>query len=182
MKSDKNMKTLYRLFYTVIIVLIIDGASKIWAQQSLGLHQPVPVMGDFFRFTLGYNTGVAFGLFADGGYWPLMITGFIIAGLVLWFARALYSGHFPTYAAWPIGLLLGGAIGNFADRLLDGRVTDFLDVGIGTTRWPTFNLADSFILIGITCLILLSFSDRAEPNEPELQSSATENDRNSLFT
>jgi len=53
-------------------------------------------------------------------------------------------------------LLLGGAIANFGDRLLDGRVTDFLDVGLGITRWPTFNLADSFIMLGIAWLLLLN--------------------------
>lgn len=159
------MKTLSRLFYTIIIVLVVDGASKIWAEQSLALYQPVPLIGDVFRLTLGYNTGVAFGMFANGGPWPLILTGFIIVGLIGWFIKALYSGQFPTYAAWPIGLLLGGAIGNFVDRFPDGRVTDFLDVGIGPTRWPTFNLADSFILIGITCLMLLSFQKKAEPTD-----------------
>jgi signal peptidase II len=159
------MKTLYRLLYTIFIVLLVDGASKIWAEQALELYQPVELMGDIFRLTLGYNTGVAFGMFANGGPWPLIVTGIIIVGLIGWFVKALYDGQFPAYAAWPIGLLLGGAIGNFVDRLPDGRVTDFLDVGIGPTRWPTFNLADSFILIGITCLMLLSFQKKAEPKD-----------------
>ena len=157
------MRILYRLFSALLFALVLDGLTKIWAEQSLDLHQPVPVVGNLFRFTLGYNTGVAFGLFANGGPWPLILTGIIIVMLLLWFAKALYSGQFPTWAAWPIGLLLGGAIGNFADRLPDGRVTDFLDVGLGTARWPTFNLADSFILIGVGLLMLLSF-EREEPD------------------
>ena len=160
----------------------MDGASKLWVESTLSLRQPVPIIGDIFRFTLGYNSGVAFGMFANGGPWPLVITGFIIAGLVVWFVRTLYLRHFPAYAAWPIGLLLGGAIGNFADRLWDGQVTDFLDVGIGLTRWPTFNLADSFILIGISCLMLVSFMHRPEPDSVEVESSPVENDSNSLLT
>jgi signal peptidase II len=173
------MKILYRLLYTIFVAIVLDGVSKVWAEQSLSLHQPVPVIGDILRFTLGYNTGVAFGMFANGGFWPLIVTGFIILGLIVWFARALYSGQFPAYAAWPIGLLLGGAIGNFADRLPDGKVTDFLDVGVGLTRWPTFNLADSFIVVGIICLMLLSFNKKlrtAEVNsEAELTESETTN-------
>jgi signal peptidase II len=176
------MKPLYRLLYTTFIVLVLDGASKLWVESSLSLYQPVPIIDDIFRFSLGYNSGVAFGLFADGGPWPLVITGFIIAGLVVWFVRTLYRKHFPAYAAWPIGFLLGGAIGNFADRLWDGRVTDFLDIGIGLTRWPTFNLADSFILIGISCLMLISFMHRAESDSIKLEPAPFEGDSNSLIT
>jgi len=141
----------------LLFALILDGLTKAWAERSLDLHQPVPIVGNLFRLTLGHNTGVAFGVFANGGLWPLVLTGIIIVILLFWFARALFSGQFPTWAAWPIGLLLGGAIGNFADRLLDGKVTDFLDVGIGTARWPTFNLADSFILLGVGLLMFLTF-------------------------
>ena len=131
------MKVLFRLLVSLLVVLALDGATKILAEQYLALHQPVPVVGDYFRLTLGYNTGVAFGMFANGGLAPLIVTGVIIVALVIWFSRALYTGHFPGRAAWPIGLLLGGAIGNFVDRLPDKRVTDFLDVGLGATRWET---------------------------------------------
>jgi len=163
------MKTLYRLFSALLFALILDGLTKFWAERSLDLYQPVPIAGDLFRFTLGHNTGVAFGLFANGGLWPLVLTGVIIMMLLLWFARALYSGQFSTWAAWPIGLLLGGAIGNFADRLLDGKVTDFLDVGIGPARWPTFNLADSFILLGVGLLMLLTFDRKEGDTDHEVE-------------
>lgn len=162
------MKTLYRLISALVFALTLDGLTKFWAEQSLDLYQPVPIVGDFFRFTLGHNTGVAFGLFANGGSWPLIMTGVIIVILLLWFARALFSGQFPTWAAWPIGLLLGGAIGNFADRLFDGKVTDFLDVGIGTARWPTFNLADSFILLGVGLLMFLTFEREETDTDAEI--------------
>ena len=154
------MKILYQLLLALLVALGLDATTKLWAEQALELYQPVPVFGEFFRLTLGHNTGVAFGMFANGGFGPLVITGIIIIGLLIWFGRALYFGHFPTRAAWPIGLLLGGAIGNFIDRLLDGKVTDFLDVGLGATRWPTFNLADSFILIGVGLLMLLTFNTK----------------------
>ena len=163
------MKILYRLFVALLFALILDGITKFWAGQALDLYRPVPVGGDFLRFTLGYNAGIAFGMFANGGLWPLIVTGVIIMLLLLWFARTLYSGQFPSWAAWPIGLLLGGAIGNFADRLLDGRVTDFLDVGIGTARWPTFNLADSFILIGVGLLMFLSFDRKQTDKSSEFE-------------
>ena len=150
------MKILSRFLLTLLITFSLDSLTKRWAELNLDAYEPVPIIGDFFRLTLGYNTGVAFGLFANGGSWPLIITGAVIFALLIWFTKALYSGVFSALAAWPAGLLLGGAIGNFVDRLPDGKVTDFLDVGIGATRWPTFNLADSCILIGVALIILTS--------------------------
>lgn len=163
------MNALYRLIPTFILALVLDALSKIWAEQMLQQHQPVPVVGEFFRLTLGYNTGVAFGMFANGGVGPLIVTGVVIAGLVIWFSRALQTGQFPLPAGWPIGLLLGGAIANFIDRFWDGHVTDFLDVGLGTARWPTFNLADSFILIGIGWLLLIGYSGGGDHSSPQTQ-------------
>ena len=160
------MKSLSRLLLMLGLALAADGLSKIWAEQTLELYQPWPILGDFFRFALGYNTGVAFGMFANGGAGPLIVTGLVILGLMAWFGRALQSGQFPAPAGWPIGLLLGGAIANFVDRLIDGRVTDFLDVGMGPTRWPTFNLADSFIIIGMTWLLLINHGERQRLKEP----------------
>jgi signal peptidase II len=133
----------------------LDVLVKASAQQMLPPGEPVPIAADLIRLTLGYNSGVAFGLFADGGPWPLVVSGIIIVGLGIWVMRALRGGELPPAASWPIGLILGGAIANFGDRWLDGRVTDFLDLGVGATRWPTFNLADSFIVLGVALFVLI---------------------------
>lgn len=152
------MKVFLSLLIAFVVAFSLDGASKIWAEQALEPHQPVPVIGETFRFTLGYNTGVAFGMFSNGGSWPLIITGVVIFGLIVWVINVLRQGKLPPPAGAGLGLLLGGAIGNFVDRVPDGRVTDFLDVGIGTARWPTFNLADSFILVGLGILLLIEMT------------------------
>jgi signal peptidase II len=150
------MRVLSRLLPAFVVALALDGLSKYWVEHTLELHQPVPILGEFFRLTLGYNTGVAFGLFANVGSWPVLVIGLVIVGMVFWLTKALRAGELPLMAAWPIGFLLGGAVANFVDRLPDGHVTDFLDVGIGATRWPTFNLADSFIVVSLGVLLLLS--------------------------
>ena len=161
------MKSFSRVTITSMMVLGIDALSKVWAEGVLDLYQPVPLIGHFFRLTLGYNTGVAFGLFANGGPWPAILSGVIIFGMVIWLLQLLRSGEFPNQTAWPIGLLLGGALANFVDRFPDGRVTDFMDMGIGASRWPTFNLADSFIVLGVTVLILMTMLEqRRLENEP----------------
>lgn len=154
------MKIICQALIALITALSLDWLSKTWIEQTLVPFQPVPLVGQFFRLTLGYNTGVAFGLFANGGSWPLIVTGLIIVGLMVWLLNAIRTSELPRLAAWPIGLILGGAIANFIDRLPDGRVTDFLDVGFGPTRWPTFNLADTFIVLGVTLLLLLSVTDK----------------------
>lgn len=157
------MKSLWRLLPAFLVALALDWLTKTWAEQALASGEPVPVIGSLARLTLGYNTGVAFGLFANGGPWPLVVTGLIIVALVIWLPRSLHAGELPRSAAWPAGTILGGAFANFADRLPDGRVTDFLDLGLGATRWPTFNLADSFIVLGMALLLFISLREKPSP-------------------
>ena len=88
------------------------------------------------------------------------LTGLIIIILAVWMVYALRAGEIPPVAAFPIGMILGGAIANFVDRLPDGRVTDFLDLGLSVARWPTFNLADGFIVLGVS-LMMLTISKRS---------------------
>lgn len=143
----------FPLLLAALAAMGFDRLTKAWAERALAVGDPVPVVGDVFRLTLGYNTGVAFGLFAQGGPWLLVVTSAVILGLVAWLLHSLRAGTVPR-GVWPLGLILGGAVANFADRWPDGRVTDLLDVGIGAARWPTFNLADSFIVVGIALLLL----------------------------
>jgi signal peptidase II len=73
-----------------------------------------------------------------------------------------------------VGFILGGAVGNYVDRLINGSVVDFIDVGLGATRWPAFNAADSFIVVGIIWLMLIKLRvpepqiDEAEPVVEEI--------------
>ena len=150
------MKLHYRFLAALMTALASDFLTKHWAERTLSPSTPIPLIGQFFRLTLGYNTGVAFGLFANGGVWPLILTGLIILVLAVWMVRALRAGEIPPVAAFPIGMILGGALANFVDRLPDRRVTDFLDMGLSAARWPTFNLADSFIVVGVAVLLWVS--------------------------
>jgi signal peptidase II len=106
-------------------------------------------------------------MFADGGLWPLIITGVVLLGMVAWLIGTLRAGEFPRETAWYVGMFLGGAAANFVDRLADGRVTDFLDLGLDATRWPAFNLADSFIVLGVITLALMTlFENRMRGDVP----------------
>jgi signal peptidase II len=104
------------------------------------------VVGDLLRFTYVRNPGVAFGLFADRGG-SLGWLSVIALVAVLWLAVRTPSKAWPRTVA--LGLILGGALGNLYDRLRWGSVVDFIDVGIGSHRFWTFNVADSAITVGV---------------------------------
>lgn len=147
---------MHRIGWPILLAVVaaaLDVLTKVWAERALAPHEPVPVLGDVAQLTLGYNTGSAFGLFRDGGTLLLVATGVMIVGLAALLLAGPRAGIAPPLTG-ALGLMLGGAVANFADRWPDGRVTDFLDVGVGALRWPTFNLADSFIVLGVTIILL----------------------------
>jgi signal peptidase II len=149
------MKTSHLYFLAALMTAVaLDRFSKDWAAQTLTLYESVPVLGGLMQFTLSYNTGVAFGLFSGAGRVPLVVSGLVIMVLFVAALFALTSLRVRPHSVIALGFLLGGALGNFFDRLPDLRVTDFLDVGVGTLRWPTFNLADSFIITSLFFLLL----------------------------
>ncbi|CEJ16014.1 Lipoprotein signal peptidase [bacterium YEK0313] len=110
----------------------------------------------FFNLTLGFNTGVSFGMFRELFLdRPLMLAGIkmlIVAGLLLWAMRT--PKPLETVG---LGLIAGGAMGNIVDRISQGAVTDFLDFHVGRWHWPAFNMADTMITIGVVLLIAGSF-------------------------
>jgi signal peptidase II len=161
------MKRISLLLLIAVTVLVTDGVVKQWIERSLAPGDVIPVMGETFRLTLAYNTGVAFGMLGNGGRGLLVLTGTIVVVLSVWAIYNVYASATPRFAFLPLGLLLGGAIANFVDRALDGHVTDFLDVGLVMRRFPTFNLADCAIVVGVGLLMLLFWS-RREPQVSEV--------------
>jgi signal peptidase II len=134
-------------FYSIVIVVFgLDQISKEVIRRQLPLYGSWPEEG-FLRIVHGLNTGSAFGLFS--GFTNLLIIASIVGiGVVLY-----YFQQQQITVIWyrlSIGLVVGGAIGNLADRLKDGAVVDFISVG----WWPAFNVADSSISVGMVLLII----------------------------
>ncbi len=142
------------LFWGVtMLVLLVDAFTKVIAVDRLiPAYLPRPVLGDGLRLTLVYNPGAAFGLhFGAESRW-IFVTLSVVALLVL--AR-LYLDTPLAHRARTLALALvtGGALGNLVDRLKSGRgVVDFIDVGVGAWRWPTFNMADLAVTSGAMLL------------------------------
>lgn len=130
-------------------VVLLDQATKWMASAQLELGEPVLVLGDFVRLTLVHNTGAAFGLF-PGSRGPFIVISVLAIGVVLYlFFR---ETHRNVQNRVLLGCILGGAIGNLIDRVRLGWVVDFIDMGIGQTRWPVFNVADSAVTLGVVFL------------------------------
>jgi signal peptidase II len=138
------------------IVLILDNVTKLWVVQNFTLYDQVPVIGDFFRLTYTHNRGAAFGI--DVGEHSRVF--FLILSLVALGVLGVIYRSTPAAdrtRIFALSLVAGGALGNIIDRIRFERgVVDFLDFGIGTSRFPVFNVADTAVSIG-ACLLLISF-------------------------
>ena len=146
-------------------VIILDRLTKNIVIGSMFYHQSISVLGNFFKIVYVANPGGAFGTRLGGNYFYILSAILASIILVLW----LFGKKHSTMGLTGIALMFGGAIGNLWDRFTIGRVIDFLDFGIGTTRWPTFNIADSAITVGICLLILqeLIKKDGEKENDEE---------------
>lgn len=142
-----------------LIVIILDQATKIAADNYLTYHQPVSVI-PMFNLTLMYNMGAAFSFLSDAGGWQrwffIILSTVISIVLIIWIYRLKTTEKIQTIS---IALILGGAIGNLIDRSVYGYVIDFLDVYYQHYHWPAFNIADSAIFIGAVLLIYDSFTN-----------------------
>ena len=144
-----------RLFWGVAsAVLVVDAITKVLAEAFLARRLPLEIIGDVVQLRLVYNEGAAFGLYL-GAYSRWIFFGLAVVALFVLgsMVRATRPGDRMRFAA--LALLCGGATGNLVDRIRSPEgVVDFLDVGVGLTRWPTFNVADSAITIGAIVLAL----------------------------
>lgn len=139
-------------YLTALAVLLIDQLTKRLALGGLELHHPEAVLGNFVRFTLAWNQGAAFSMPWGG---PLFLTVVTSAAVVMVSIFVWKLGkHSPLFLAG-LGAILGGALGNLLDRIMYGKVVDFIDIGSTGWRWPTFNVADIAITVGGIILVIL---------------------------
>ena len=150
------------LVVCAIIVLFSDQCSKFAVQKTLNIGESLPVLKSYFSLSLVHNYGAAFGLFQHQ-LWLFVGLTFVSFILILWIY--FIYGCSNKSAKISLGLILGGALGNLADRLHHGYVVDFLDFYIGKYHWPSFNLADAAICIGVGVLMLfLMFAHEGDVN------------------
>ena len=159
----------------LLITLPLDLLTKHLVNANITFADRVSVIEGFFYLTHVRNTGAAFGLFADAD--PTLRAFFFVGvttvaiGIIISFYRRLAPGD--RLSALALGMILGGALGNLHDRIRFGEVVDFLHFDLwGGYSWPDFNLADSFIVVGVGFLILELL---AHEGDSRTQSESSEN-------
>ena len=151
----------------VILIVIFDQITKIWADKSLEMYQQIPVTG-FFNITKAYNYGAAFSFLDNEGGWQrwFFTTISLVVSIVLfiWLWRMTRAERWLSVA---IALILGGAVGNLIDRAVYGYVVDFIQVYWHTSYFPSFNIADAAISCGTALLLGLTLFEKNETTAEE---------------
>jgi len=179
----------YRILWISAAVLFLDQITKYVIKATMNLHYSIPVLGDFFRLTYIENTGMAFGIsFGHSSFFTVFA---IIASVVILVYLFKMKGE-DYVARLSMALIFGGALGNLTDRVLRGRVVDFLDFeffdinipafkvlffhfpGYQMTRWPVFNVADMAVSIGMVLLLIVIAFEKEPHHEAPPQDSETE--------
>lgn len=134
-----------RVLVVAGVVIGVDQLTKSIVRHSLAPGERRQVIAGILDITNTHNKGIAFGALAGGGAIVAALTGLALGALVVYFVLRVRTPHL-----WlPVGLLLGGALGNLADRARMGSVTDFIDPRL----WPAFNVADACIVVGVLILL-----------------------------
>jgi signal peptidase II len=160
-----------RLFWgTAVAIVVADAVTKLLAESLLARRLPLAVIGDWVQLRLVYNQGAAFGLdvgaYSRWVFFALAVIALIVLGSMVRSTRA--GDRFRLLA---LALVCGGAAGNLIDRIRSAQgVVDFVDIGVGGWRWPTFNVADSAITVGAIALALSLWQEgRAQHRAKEAQ-------------
>ena len=143
-----------RIFLSILFILAVvtDQASKFAVNSVYNLYDSRPVIGNILRLYYIRNSGAAFGINFGNPTIMLVVTILVTILLVyLFLSGKIDPGNLPGKCA--IVLVLSGAAGNLIDRIRMGEVIDFIDMGIGSHRWPTYNLADVYVTCGMIILI-----------------------------
>ena len=143
----------------VLAALVADQVTKHIVASNLSLGEGLHVVGPF-SIRHVQNSGTAFGLFSNATAGVIVVTAIAVAWMLVYFARS--GGRHPVLPV-ALGLVIGGSVSNLADRVRLGFVTDFLDF----RYWPAFNLADSFIVIGVGILLAALLLAEREPHSPK---------------
>lgn len=146
-REKSSPPQLIRFYRNVLGVFAVDQFSKMLALRHLDPSATFPLISGIFHLTLVQNTGIAFGFFR-GGDWILLTL--ITVSLLVLAGMSFYLPKLGPGTQTALALILGGALGNWLDRVRLGAVVDFLDFQI----WPVFNLADTAISIGVGIYLL----------------------------
>lgn len=137
-----------------LMFLLVDIVSKIIINEYFILEKSIKLINNFLYITYVRNTGAAWSIFSSRTVLVLLISSFIIIGIILYIYKNRPKNKVEKIA---YSMILGGAIGNFINRIIYGYVIDFIDIKIFGYNYPIFNLADTFIVIGVILLVVYTW-------------------------
>jgi signal peptidase II len=156
-----------RLPYVLIVAatLVLDRWTKALILNRFGLNESISVIDGLFNITYVQNTGVAFGIFSSiaSPAKTLLLSAFTVFAAVVVVTFSVRSSARNRLLQIALALILGGALGNLYDRIAYGYVVDFLEFYFRTYHWPSFNVADSAISIGVVLLAIEIFRSNETP-------------------
>jgi signal peptidase II len=164
------MKNKYYLI--TLLVLVIDHVTKWIVRVNMDLHDAIDILPNYLRLSYVQNSGVAFGLFAtiESAWKPYVLAAMAVVAVIV---ILIYSSRMPlnrTLLQLALAITMGGILGNFTDRIMHGFVVDFIEFHVNESfHWPTFNVADSAITIGIALLLIDTVKN------PEMEEELQEN-------
>ncbi|WP_202077035.1 signal peptidase II [Caldalkalibacillus salinus] len=160
-------------FIIAAIVLGLDLWTKHLVMKHMEIAQSIPIIEDYFYLTSHRNAGAAFGILQNQRWFFILVTIIVVIGVIYYLIR--YAKEKKLFS-WALALVLGGAIGNFIDRVRFGEVIDFLDVKIRLGSfyyydYPIFNVADSALVVGVTLILLDTLRESIQEWKQKRQSS-----------
>ena len=171
----------YYYYLIAVLVLVIDYITKLIVKTQMNLYDEISVIGNFFLITSHRNRGAAFGILQDQRWFFIVITTVVVIGII-WYIQAVRKSA-KSWLLIGLGLVLGGAIGNFVDRVRFGEVVDFFKFNFGSYTFPIFNIADSAIVCGVALILidtLLTANDEKKQlaaNNANANASGEDNDQ-----
>ena len=138
------------LFVSAILVLA-DQVSKTIVVRTMSLYESVPVIENFFHFTYITNDGMAFGIDFPFGYFIFSLVSALLTIFLFWYLWSVRNDSLLIRLG--LAMIIAGAVGNLIDRLMLGEVIDFLDFMVGNFHWYVFNLADSYVTVGMVLIL-----------------------------
>lgn len=147
---------MYLYYLIAMIVIGIDQLTKWIVVENMGVYEQIPIIENFFSLTSHRNSGAAWGILEGQMIFFYIITTIVIIGIIFYLQK---YGRESKLLAISLSFILGGAIGNFIDRIFRKEVVDFLDFMIFSYDYPIFNIADSSLVIGVILVIIATFID-----------------------
>ncbi|MFS0727628.1 signal peptidase II [Paenibacillus sp. 1P07SE] len=155
----------YYYYWIAIAVFILDFITKKVIETQMEIGERIGVLGNFFIITSHRNRGAAFGILQEQTTFFIIVTSLVVIGIIGYIYMNRNTGKVRLLAA--LGLVLGGAFGNFLDRATKGEVVDFLQFNFGTYTFPIFNVADMGIVIGVGLILLDTILDIKNEDKPK---------------